>query len=74
MRRGELGECGGKLYGKRNDKFLPNNVVFLFMLLLGPVVSDYSAQRSVLRPPSVHCTFFALGERGSSVIRWDHTE
>jgi hypothetical protein len=57
------------MIGRRNDKFVPNNVVFLFLLLLGPLVSNYSAQRSVFKPPSVHCIFFALGERGVSVSR-----
>jgi len=28
------------MIGRRNDGFVPNNVVFLFLLLLGPVVSN----------------------------------
>jgi len=62
------------MIGRRNDGFVPNNVVFLYLLLLGPLASNYSAQRSVLKPPFVHCIFFALGERGASVIRWAYIE
>lgn len=62
------------MIGRRNGKFVPNNVVFLFLLLLDPIVSTYSAKRSVLKSPSVHCIFFALGESGASVSWWAYSE
>jgi hypothetical protein len=57
------------MIGRLNDRFVPNNTMFLFLLLLGRIVSNYSAQLSVLKPPSVHCIFFALGESGASISR-----
>jgi hypothetical protein len=62
------------MIGRRIDKFVPNNVVFLFLLLLDPIVPNYYAQRPVFKSPSVQCIFFALGESGASVSWWAYIE